>query len=248
MAFIMNNLLTAKQVIDLLKIDRTTLYRMLRDGRIKGVKVGSQWRFPKKDIDCLLIPQDSTSGSGSRDILPLHCLQPIQEVFSDMIQVSAVTTDADGVPISKFSNPCPFCELIQSTKKGHFACMRSWKTIQFNQSGETSFAVCHAGLNYTGANIVMDNKKVAKVIAGQFYEVKPDREKERVRIRKLAKSFGIEENKLLRASKSITVIDGRIASFLGKWLQKVAVSFATLGNERKAFMHRLKNIEELSKL
>ncbi len=244
----MNNLLTAKQVIDLLRIDRTTLYRMLRDGRIKGVKVGSQWRFPKNDIDCLLIPQDGTSGSGSHDILPLHCLQPIQEVFSDMIQVSAVTTDMDGVPISKFSNPCSFCELIQSTKKGRLACMHSWKTIQFEQGAEGKFAVCHAGLNYTGANIVMDNKKVAKIIAGQFYEAKQDPEKEKMRIRKLAKNFGIEESKLLKASKNITIIDARIAAFLGKWLQKVAVSFATLGNERRAFMRRLKNIEELSKL
>ena len=244
----MNSLLTAKQVIDLLKIDRTTLYRMLRDGRIKGVKVGSQWRFPKKDVDCLLLPQDSSANSNSRDILPLHCLQPIQEVFSDMIQVSAVTTDAGGLPISQFSNPCSFCELILSTKKGRAACMQSWKSIQFSDGDETSFAVCHAGLNYTGANIVMDKKKVAKVIAGQFYEISPDAAEEKRRIQKLAKSFGIEEKKLIQAARKITVIDARIAAFLGKWLKKVAVSFATLGNERRALMHRLKNIEELSRL
>ncbi len=243
----MNNLLTAKQVIDLLRIDRTTLYRMLRDGRIKGVKVGSQWRFPKKDVDCLLQPQSTSMNSGAHDVLPLHCLQPIQEVFSDMIQVSAVTTDADGIPISQFSNPCPFCEMILSSQKGRLACLESWKNIRFSDTDETSFATCHAGLNYTGANIVMDNKKIAKVIAGQFYGTRPDAKAEHSRIQKLAKNYGIDKKKLLKAAGNITVIDERIAAFLGKWLKKVAVSFATLGNERRALMSRLKNIEELSK-
>ena len=50
----MADFLTAKQVIELLKIDRTTLYRMLKEERIKGLKIGSQWRFSKQDIDVLL--------------------------------------------------------------------------------------------------------------------------------------------------------------------------------------------------
>ena len=38
----MPNLLTAKEVQELLSVDRTTIYRMLKDGRLKGVKVGNQ--------------------------------------------------------------------------------------------------------------------------------------------------------------------------------------------------------------
>ena len=47
----MAELPTTKQLQDLLKIDRTTIYRMLGDGRLAGVKVGNQWRFPKEEID-----------------------------------------------------------------------------------------------------------------------------------------------------------------------------------------------------
>ena len=64
----MAELLTTKQLEDLLKIDRITVYRMLNDGRLKGVKIGNQWRFPQNEIDRLLgeeteddIPEDSAA-------------------------------------------------------------------------------------------------------------------------------------------------------------------------------------------
>jgi excisionase family DNA binding protein len=39
------DLLTARQLQDLLKVDRITIYRMLGDGRLTGFKVGGQCRF-----------------------------------------------------------------------------------------------------------------------------------------------------------------------------------------------------------
>jgi len=244
----MNDLLSAKQVIDLLKIDRTTLYRMLREERIKGVKIGSQWRFHRSEIESLLQPQTEADQQPSRDILPIHCVQPIQEVFSDMIQTAAITTDIEGVPLSSPSNMCGFCKMIMSTNKGKAACYKSWKEIQFSNSEETVFAVCHAGLNYAGANIVLDGKKIAKLITGQFYEKKPDAREMEKRVKKLAKEYGLNEKKLLKAAFDIILIDARIAQFLGRWLQKVAKTFATLGYERRELMNRLKNISEMSKL
>jgi excisionase family DNA binding protein len=38
--------LTTRQVQNILQVDRITIYRMLQDGRLKGVKIGQQWRFP----------------------------------------------------------------------------------------------------------------------------------------------------------------------------------------------------------
>ncbi|HEX9074887.1 MAG TPA: helix-turn-helix domain-containing protein, partial [Anaerolineae bacterium] len=47
----MDDLLTTKQLMDLLHLDRTTIYRMLNDGRLPGVRVGGQWRFSRQTID-----------------------------------------------------------------------------------------------------------------------------------------------------------------------------------------------------
>ena len=47
-------LLTAKQVQELLHVDRTTIYRMLKDGRLTGIKVGQHWRFSEQEVDDLV--------------------------------------------------------------------------------------------------------------------------------------------------------------------------------------------------
>ncbi len=50
----MNDLLTSRQVQEILKVDRITIYRMLNDGRFKGVKIGQQWRFHLSDVERML--------------------------------------------------------------------------------------------------------------------------------------------------------------------------------------------------
>src|SRR5664279_3305453 len=111
----MSDYLTAKQVIELLRIDRTTLYRMIKENRIKGVKVGSQWRFFSGDVDAIMNGKSNDSSPAidpPKEVLPVNCIQPIQEVFSDIIGVAALTTDSDGVPITEISNSCNFCNTV----------------------------------------------------------------------------------------------------------------------------------------
>ena len=44
-------LLDMGQAIELLKTTRPTFYRWLRTGKIRGMKVGRQWRFERVEID-----------------------------------------------------------------------------------------------------------------------------------------------------------------------------------------------------
>lgn len=46
-----NELIDMERAINLLKTSRPTFYRWLRSGKIKGMKVGRQWRFYKDDIE-----------------------------------------------------------------------------------------------------------------------------------------------------------------------------------------------------
>jgi excisionase family DNA binding protein len=41
--------LTVKEVCDLLRIHRSTIYRLVRQGRIPSFKIGKDWRF-RKDL------------------------------------------------------------------------------------------------------------------------------------------------------------------------------------------------------
>jgi excisionase family DNA binding protein len=58
----MQNLLTVKEVAALLRVSAQTLYKMLDNGEIPAVKVGSQWRFDRDRIRDWL-QQRSSEGS-----------------------------------------------------------------------------------------------------------------------------------------------------------------------------------------
>lgn len=48
---------TTEEVMDYLLIGRNTLYELLRQGKIKGFKIGSCWKIPKQAVDEYIIQQ-----------------------------------------------------------------------------------------------------------------------------------------------------------------------------------------------
>ena len=44
-------IMTLEETAKYLKIGKSTLYRMVREGKIPAVKIANQWRFRKEDID-----------------------------------------------------------------------------------------------------------------------------------------------------------------------------------------------------
>jgi excisionase family DNA binding protein len=244
----MTDFLTAKQVIELLNVDRTTLYRMIKENRIKGVKVGSHWRFSANEVDAIMngrTPDISYSFEPPKEVLPIHCIQPIQEVFSDIIGVTALTTDSDGNPLTEISNPSQFCKMIMSAELGRQACRNSWKNLKFSNDGKPVFNTCHAGLKYSGASIKLENAEVAKLITGQYFISKPKADFNK-NIKSLAQHFGLDNKELLAAAGRITILEERTKQVMAKWLLKIARSFERMAEERKALLNKLKNIAEIS--
>lgn len=46
-----DEIITVKELAEYLKIAEKTAYRFVAEGKIPGFKVGSSWRFRKKEID-----------------------------------------------------------------------------------------------------------------------------------------------------------------------------------------------------
>lgn len=46
-----DEILTVKELAEYLKIAEKTAYRFVAEGKIPGFKVGSAWRFRRKEID-----------------------------------------------------------------------------------------------------------------------------------------------------------------------------------------------------
>ena len=137
----MSDLYTVKQVQDLLKVDRITVYRMLQDGRLKGIKIGHQWRFNASELEHLLGMETSADNGQSESSinLPIHCIQTIQNLFSDISQLSSLVVDMEGNPLTNISNPCAFCTRIMSSPSGRDACQASWRDIAAQCQTKTKY-------------------------------------------------------------------------------------------------------------
>lgn len=250
----MPELLTAKQVQDLLQLDRTTIYRMLDDGRLTGVKIGQQWRFDRDDIEALLEGKRPAPGARSAtadrnvkpDVLPVHCVQRVQDVFADIAQIGAVTTRPDGTQLTEISNGCQFCAQILASESGRQACQASWRKLARQSERRPNFVSCHAGLQYARARIEIADELAAMLIAGQFYALPPDPDEETARLERLSLEHSLDLEALAHAARSLPVLDERTRSQIGVWLETVAHTFADIGHERAEFMTRLRTIAEMS--
>lgn len=245
----MDNLLTARQVQELLNVDRTTIYRMLKDGRLTGVKVGLHWRFSSREVNDMLggtSQMMEPTAPVLLDVLPLHCMQPVQDVFAEIAEVGAVTTDKDGKPVTRISNSCDFCKLILGSDRGREACIRSWQQLADQNEATPEFTPCHAGLHYARARIEVNGELVALLVAGQFYGKARDALEEANRIRSLATTYNIDKSLLAQAAKKIPNLDERKESQISIWLEKVAKTFEQISTERSNLMGRLRQIAEMS--
>jgi len=249
----MDTLYTVRQVQDLLKVDRITIYRMLQDGRLKGIKIGQQWRFPTTEVERLLsgdvndgvmsaIPTSPDNG------FPTHCVQTIQNLFSEISQLSALVVDMDGEPLTNISHPTPLQNLLGSNSAAMSAWKTDWKAFASASSARSMVFVDHCGFSYSVAPITTQSEQVGAFITGPFYWQNPDRYEEAERIHHLASSYHLDAAKVQEAFVSIPVIpaDRRAQVEVGPKAASQAVQSILL--ERTGFIQRLQKIANLTQI
>jgi excisionase family DNA binding protein len=247
----MEDLLTTREVLDILKVDRITIYRMLQDGRLKGVKIGQQWRFPRREVEHLLGNAPSQAEepvAESNNSFPTHCVQTIQDLFAEVGQISALVVDADGEPLTEISHPCRLCQVMQGTPSGQAACRASWKEFARQSGGGARHFTCHAGINYMSAPIVNQEKAVGYLLAGEFYWQAPESQEQNERLQRLADAHRLPANTLRQASSSIPVISLEQYSRVETWPTTAARAVQSILNERFNFMNRLQQIASLTQI
>lgn len=60
-----NEVMTLDELSVYLKIPKSTLYKLVQEGRLPGQKIGKQWRFGKQGIDLWLAEGGLQRGRGS---------------------------------------------------------------------------------------------------------------------------------------------------------------------------------------
>ena len=251
----MDELLTTRQVQEHLQVDRTTIYRMLKDGRLKGVKIGQHWRFPRAGVEAMLSGSAATQAQPqpvtpllSKAVLPLQCLQAVQDVSAETVEVGAVTTDNDGHPLTEISNSCRFCNLILSTASGRQACIDSWRELARQTDAQPHFFTCHAGFQYARARIEVDGVSSAMLVAGQFFTAAPDPAVRAAQIQQLAERHGLSPEELSAAAQQPHILSHARQIKITAWLKKLADTFAIISLERAEMLDRLQRIARISVL
>ena len=253
----MDNLLTTRQLQDLLRVDRITIYRMLKDGRLRGFKVGGQWRFSRDEIESWLQRQQSRAGSAPgparpadgplpfSHMPPLSCVRAVQEVCAEAMNVALVATDMNGAPLSGVSNSCDFCSLILATELGQHRCSESWR-----QQPDGRVRSCHAGLLCASLPIYVGGQAVAITAACQFVGsgAKVGESAWQSHLPDLAQSLRVPQADLQAAVGSVrTMVDSQLIRVSGL-LQRVADAFSEIGEERLELLGRLEQIAEMSRI
>lgn len=180
------DLLTTQQVQAMLRVDRTTIYRMVEDGRLPGIRVGKQWRFRRTEIEqwlkgsaantmtpvqpegnaVLAAMSIEASEAGLRGALPLACVQLIQDAFADMLGVMIIITDIQGRPITQPSNACGLYKLLMKHVDLAKMCAASWLQLAESASLEPRWATNEVGLLCARGLIHLDHAMAGMVIMG----------------------------------------------------------------------------------
>lgn len=253
----MTDLLTTKQLQELLQVDRITIYRMLNDGRLSGFKVGGQWRFSRHEIQAWLEQQQRNRDRGAsaplaigqvnspQQALPISCVDAIQGVCAEALGVAAVTVSLDGVPLTGISNSCDFCNRILSTEKGRERCAAAWR-----QRGPEVAHACHAGLLCINAAIHVGGQPIALAASCQFVIQTDNGDGDRWQreLPQLAADLGLPVSDLRMAANSVLRLSAEELSSVSHLLHRVAETFSELGQERLDLVSRLQHIAEVSKI
>lgn len=59
------NILTLPETAQYLRVHPTTVYRMLKSGKLPAFKVGTDWRFYRHSIDAWISTQEANHRNGS---------------------------------------------------------------------------------------------------------------------------------------------------------------------------------------
>jgi excisionase family DNA binding protein len=163
------NLLTTQDVQRLIRVDRSTIYRMAEDGRLPAVKVGRQWRFPEDRILEWLGHQPAApareSGAGLAS-LGSGTLQAVSDLLGDVMGVMVVLTDLDGKPLASPSNPCGLFAVAHGFPGVLDHCIDGWQALAAEADLEPQWRVTPFGFLCARSLVREGERLVGSIVAG----------------------------------------------------------------------------------
>ncbi len=140
------------------------------------------------------------------DLIDVKLLQKIQDSFSKMTGIAALTTDANGKPVTEGSGFTDYC--MKYTRKSPLGCERCEQCDKFGAEstlkiGKSTTYMCHSGLIDFAAPIMMRGQLVGCFIGGQVLTERPKKDF----IRVVAKDLDIELEPYWDALQKVPIME-----------------------------------------
>lgn len=252
----MTDMLTAKDMQDLLQVDRSTIYRMAEAGRLPAVKVGKQWRFPgdlvnnwlKAQAGSLALsaaqPEVKAANGDFASLLPLDCVQLIQDTFADTLEIMMVVTDMEGKPITQVSHPCGLFAAISEVPDAVQKCIESWHSLAAAIELEPKFIPSHLKLLCARGLIRVGHELKGMVVVGGIAPDKwpptPDE------VKTMAATFGVKPEVLTPHLDEVFYLDKTGRARVLSFVQRIANIIAHIATERNMLMGKLETIAKIA--
>jgi excisionase family DNA binding protein len=255
---LMAEMLTAKDIQDMLQVDRSTIYRMAENGRIPAVKVGKQWRFSSDAIDTWLKAQSAspvsspeiqpaveiTSGDDLASLLPIECVQLIQDTFADTLGVMVVITDMEGNPITDVSHTCGLFDAISDVPDAVHKCIESWHSLANTIDLEPKYMVSHLELLCARGLIRVGSELKGMVVVGGI--APPNWPPTQEQVQAMADEFGVNSEVLNARLSEVFYLDEAEQIRVLSFVQRIANIVAHIATERNALIGNLQSIVQLA--
>ncbi len=260
----MAELLTTKQLQEILKVDRTTIYRMAESGRIPAVKVGNQWRFPRHQIEAWLwqqnpqpqpqaapmpalpLREEELPATSLERAFPRECVQLIQDIFAEQLGVMLVITDLDGNMITRPSNEAGLFTATETSPKAHQRCLEHWLSMAGDPRLQPAFTRSHLGLLCARGLIRVGTEIKAMLIVGGIApeDWPPDEE----RLAAIAQFLQVDPKIIQDHVDEVHRVDRRRMHEILPYVQRMADVFSYIASDRSHLLQRLDKIAELARL
>ncbi len=248
-------LLTTKQVQEIFRVDRSTIYRMAEDGRLPAVKVGRQWRFPSDRVESLLDQSNGDSIAAAPDtssavdlalgtVLPGETAQAVADLAADLFGVMAVVTDMSGQALSTVANPCGYFTAVFEGVYTADRCSAGWRRLGEEIELEPRFLPSHLGFLCARSFIRIGANLAGMVIVGGVApEQWPPGEDE---IATVAIETGTSEELIRQHINEVYWIDVAHQDWIVRNLSRVSDLISHLADGHGRLVHKLETIAALA--
>jgi len=236
---------------------------MAESGQLPAIKVGRQWRFPADQFQAWLkqqsidppqppsaapTPPPAPAATVPADddldaLLPLDCVQLIQDTFAETIGTMLVITDIEGNPITEVSNPCGLFAMVSQFPDAVKLCIEGWAKMGAELDLEPKFIRSHLGLLGARAFIRVGRELKGMVVIGGI--APDDWPPAPEAVAAMARDFGRTADDFLPRINEVFYLDEQQKALALTVAKRVATIVTHIITERLILVSKLNSIAEL---